>query len=129
MGELTGKPESSTLHIHPVLNSTSEFGVQDAQISKISSVMRKTVFSKVHAGKNGRRYDAAQWHSDIQFEPCPADYTSLRLTQLPQNGGDTLWASGYGEDAIRASRSLQLIFHLQKSTTASHLTIRDSLKV
>jgi alpha-ketoglutarate-dependent taurine dioxygenase len=25
----------------------------------------------------------------------PADYTSLRLTQLPQTGGDTLWASGY----------------------------------
>lgn len=25
----------------------------------------------------------------------PADYTSLRLTQLPSSGGDTLWASGY----------------------------------
>ena len=25
----------------------------------------------------------------------PADYTSLRLTQLPKTGGDTLWASGY----------------------------------
>lgn len=25
----------------------------------------------------------------------PPDYTSLRLTQLPSNGGDTLWASGY----------------------------------
>lgn len=33
--------------------------------------------------------------SDIQFEPVPADYTSLRLTQLPKTGGDTLWASGY----------------------------------
>lgn len=41
-----------------------------------------------------RRYDSALWHSDIQFEPCPADYSSLRLTQLPSNGGDTLWASG-----------------------------------
>lgn len=41
-----------------------------------------------------RRYDSAQWHSDIQFEPFPADYTSLRLTKLPKNGGDTLWASG-----------------------------------
>lgn len=25
----------------------------------------------------------------------PADYTSLRLTELPRTGGDTLWASGY----------------------------------
>src|SRR5206468_654410 len=31
---------------------------------------------------------------DIQFEEVPADYTSLRLVQLPENGGDTLWASG-----------------------------------
>lgn len=96
MGELTGKPETSTLHIHPILNNTSEFGVADAEISKISSVLRKKVFYKNHAGNNSRRYDAARWHSDIQFEPCPADYTSLRLTQLPSNGGDTVWASGYG---------------------------------
>jgi len=44
---------------------------------------------------NKRRYDSAKWHSDIQFETCPADYTSLRLVQLPKTGGDTLWASGY----------------------------------
>jgi alpha-ketoglutarate-dependent taurine dioxygenase len=37
-----------------------------------------------------RRTDSDQWHSDIQFEPVPADYTSLRLTKLPLNGGDTL---------------------------------------
>ena len=44
---------------------------------------------------NKRRYDSARWHSDIQFEGCPADYTSLRLVELPSTGGDTLWASGY----------------------------------
>jgi alpha-ketoglutarate-dependent taurine dioxygenase len=94
LGQLTGKPSTSTLHIHPVLNNTSEFGVDDAEISTISSVLRKKLFpGQQH--KNHRRYDAAQWHSDIQFEPVPADYTSLRLTKLPITGGDTLWASGY----------------------------------
>lgn len=93
LGELSGKPASSTLHIHPVLNDSSEFGVGDNAISTISSVQRKKLFNVENAGK--RRYDAAQWHSDIQFEPFPADYTSLRLTQLPSTGGDTLWASGY----------------------------------
>ncbi|PSN59475.1 taurine dioxygenase family protein [Corynespora cassiicola Philippines] len=100
LGQLTGKPESSSLHIHPILNNTSEFGVDDAEISTISSEARKKIFShQLKADK--RRYDAAQWHSDIQFEPAPADYTSLRLTKLPRNtngtpvGGDTLWASGY----------------------------------
>ncbi|OCT44147.1 alpha-ketoglutarate-dependent sulfonate dioxygenase [Cladophialophora carrionii] len=94
MGELTNKPSSSTLHIHPVLNGTSEFG-HDNEISTISSVTRKKLYGAYGEVKNPRRYDAAQWHSDIQFETCPADYTSLRLTQLPKNGGDTLWASGY----------------------------------
>lgn len=98
MGLLTGKPTSHTLHIHPILNSTSEFGSADSEISRISSVMRKKVFQGVYnQDLNPRRYDAAKWHSDIQIEACPADYTSLRLTQLPSNGGDTLWASGYGE--------------------------------
>ena len=93
LGLLSGKPESSTLHIHPVLNNSSEFGVGDNEISTISSVQRKKLFSDENKGK--RRYDSAQWHSDIQFESYPADYTSLRLTQLPSSGGDTLWASGY----------------------------------
>ncbi|CAI7600287.1 unnamed protein product [Penicillium manginii] len=94
LGQLSGKPEDSTLHIHPVLNNTSEFGVKDAQVSTISSVIRKRMFRHQNQ-PNKRRYDSAQWHSDIQFEEAPADYTSLRLTQLPSSGGDTLWASGY----------------------------------
>lgn len=40
MGLRVGKPPSSTLHIHPILNNTSEFGVSDAEISHISSVAR-----------------------------------------------------------------------------------------
>ena len=80
--------------MHPVLNNTNEFGVADAEISTISSLARKKLFKNEERGDK-RRYDSAQWHSDIQFEPKPADYTSLRLTQLPSSGGDTLWASGY----------------------------------
>ncbi|ROV93176.1 hypothetical protein VMCG_08750 [Cytospora schulzeri] len=105
LGELSGKPSTSTLHIHPVLNNTSEFGVGDAEISHISSVARKKMF-RHDQQPNKRRYDSAQWHSDIQFEPNPADYTSLRLTQLPRTGGDTLWASGY-ELYDRFSRKYQ----------------------
>ena len=96
LGQLSGKPLTSTLHIHPVLNNTSEFGVADAQISVISSEARKKFFKREFAAqKTNKRYESAQWHSDIQFEPVPADYTSLRLTKLPSTGGDTLWASGY----------------------------------
>ncbi|KAF2998493.1 hypothetical protein E8E13_003319 [Curvularia kusanoi] len=118
LGQLTNKPTTSTLHIHPILNNTSEFGVADAEISTISSLQRKKTFA--HELKNqrqtgSRRYDAAQWHSDIQFEPVPADYTSLRLTQLPQTGGDTLWASGY-EIYDRFSRAYQVFLESLSAT-------------
>jgi alpha-ketoglutarate-dependent taurine dioxygenase len=117
MGELTGKPADSKLHIHPILNNTSEFGVDDAEISTISSQQRKQLFklggNKAHrdprtsyTAPGARKYDSAAWHSDIQFEPAPADYTSLRLTQLPPTGGDTLWGSGY-EVYDRFSRGYQ----------------------
>ena len=114
LGQVTGKPESSSLHIHPVLNSTSEFGVGDNNISHISSVARKKMFAhERHAAK--KRYDSARWHSDIQFEPCPADYTSLRLTTLPKTGGDTLWASGY-ELYDRFSKPYQKFFESLTAT-------------
>ncbi|KAK7935038.1 hypothetical protein PG985_000533 [Apiospora marii] len=108
LGQLTGKPSTSTLHIHPVLNDKSEFGVQDAEISTISSQARDSIFKSTPKPKESR-YDAALWHSDIQFERNPADYTSLRLTQLPSTGGDTLWASGY-ELYDRFSKPYQRFF-------------------
>ncbi|EXJ70376.1 uncharacterized protein A1O5_06444 [Cladophialophora psammophila CBS 110553] len=109
LGELTGKPSSSTLHIHSILVGSSEFG-HDLEISNISLLNDQRLSPKLFDANgeinNKRKYDAAQWHSDIQFEPAPADYTSLRLTQLPQTGGDTLWASGY-EIYDRMSRPWQ----------------------
>ncbi|KAK1071104.1 hypothetical protein LTR33_010511 [Friedmanniomyces endolithicus] len=123
LGQLSGKPSTSSLHIHPVLDSTSEFGVGDnnlhcseEDVRRFPSLLWKTadlVFDAIRFNHdkqaNKRRYDSARWHSDIQFEPCPADYTSLRLTQLPETGGDTLWASGY-EIYDRFSRPYQKFF-------------------
>lgn len=108
MGVASGKPQDSSLHIHPILNTTSEFSVGDDQISHISSVGRKNMFKHTDQADK-RKYDSARWHSDIQFETNPADFTSLRLTQLPETGGDTLWASGY-EIYDRFSKPYQHMF-------------------
>ena len=94
LGELTGRPKSSTLHIHPILNSSNEFGVADSEISTITSLYRKKRYDITPSLRRNTRNTEALWHSDIQFEEVPADYTSLRLVELPKNGGDTLWASG-----------------------------------
>jgi len=94
LGQVTGKPSTSTLHIHPIINDSRELGGADPEISTISSIQRKKIYTPGTKDET-TRYSAAQWHSDIQFEPVPADYTSLRLVQLPKTGGDTVWASGY----------------------------------
>lgn len=92
LGELTGRPKTSGLHIHPLLNENLELGGDDPEISTISSKQ----FNKLRIGSNKgnsdeqtslKKQNNAQWHSDIGFEPVPADYTSLRLVQLPETGG------------------------------------------
>jgi alpha-ketoglutarate-dependent taurine dioxygenase len=90
MGELSGRPATHGLHIHPVTNDNREFGDPDPEISTIDSEGRKKLYKDSVYTKL-----AAVWHSDISFEQAPADFSSLRLTQLPKTGGDTLWASGY----------------------------------
>ncbi|PYH94540.1 putative alpha-ketoglutarate-dependent sulfonate dioxygenase [Aspergillus ellipticus CBS 707.79] len=90
MGQLTTRPDTHGLHIHPVTNDAREFGDPDPEISTISSEGRKKLYKDSDYTRT-----AAVWHSDIAFEKAPADFSSLRLVQLPQTGGDTLWASGY----------------------------------
>lgn len=98
LGELTGRPSTSGLHIHPILNSERELlGGDDLEISNISSKQQKVIYKKPaeNDGVVVKNNDPEVWHADISFEPVPADYTSLRLTELPPTGGDTLWGSGY----------------------------------
>lgn len=101
LGELSGKPANSTLHVHPVLNTSSNVAQDrdpDQEISTISSSFIRQLgeYRGVEPGLSPKKQTSTgQWHSDIGYEVVPADYTSLRLTQLPQTGGDTLWASGY----------------------------------
>ena len=88
LGELSGKPSSSGLHIHPVINSGREYGGIDDEVSIISSRQAKKIYKdtfmdpsqKKQSGKDG-------WHSDITFEPVPSDYAILRLVELPGTGG------------------------------------------
>ncbi|SMR55812.1 unnamed protein product [Zymoseptoria tritici ST99CH_1E4] len=101
LGELSGKPADSTLHIHPVLNTSSNVAQDrdpDQEISTISSSLIRQLgsYRSTESGLSGKKQTSTgSWHSDIGYEVVPADYTSLRLTQLPITGGDTLWASGY----------------------------------
>lgn len=91
LGELSGKPPTSGLHIHPVVNSGRERGGKDDEISVISSEQLKKIYLDRFSDSRPKKQSAnREWHSDITFEPIPSDYTLLRLTQLPKTGGGML---------------------------------------
>ena len=87
LGELTGKPSTSKLHVHPTTWKSSELG---DEITVIDS--KETAFN---AQFYGRRSELTSngWHADITFEQVPSDYAILKIHTLPKTGGDTLWAS------------------------------------
>ncbi|KAJ7091307.1 taurine catabolism dioxygenase [Mycena crocata] len=87
LGALTGRPASSGLHKHPISEETPELGKDVSVISSMGGISRAGVVDDTRAS-NG-------WHSDISFEPVPADYSILKMHTIPPVGGDTLWASGY----------------------------------
>lgn len=96
IGLLSGKPSTSGLHIHPVLNPEREgYRVTDPEISTIDSILDKKLYSQTRFDRNKVAQNSSKWRADISFEPKPADYSSLKLELLPKRGGDTLWASGY----------------------------------
>ncbi|KAF7919548.1 uncharacterized protein EAE98_009388 [Botrytis deweyae] len=96
IGLLSGKPSTSGLHIHPLLNPEREgYRVTDPEISTIDSVLNKKLYSNTKLDRANGLQNTSKWHADISFEPKPADYSSLKLEVLPKTGGDTLWASGY----------------------------------
>ncbi|GJE90676.1 TauD/TfdA family taurine catabolism dioxygenase [Phanerochaete sordida] len=89
LGELTGKPASSKLHIHPVTQEGTENGDEVCPVS--SEGLRQ--YDAAHADKSA--FASKGWHSDVTFEAVPPDYAVLKMHTIPAVGGDTLWASGY----------------------------------
>jgi alpha-ketoglutarate-dependent taurine dioxygenase len=136
LGEQSGKPSTSKLHIHPVSNSGRRLGGKDDEISVISSEQAKELYKNRFLNFSEKKQSAKEgWHSDITFEPIPSDYALLRLTELPETGGgeyswflahqivtnewtiDTLWASGY-ELYDRLSEPYQKFFEGLTATYA-----------
>ncbi|KAF5531569.1 taurine dioxygenase family [Fusarium mexicanum] len=70
IGELTGKPATSGLHVHPVMNSA---GAGDAEISRIDSRTLSTLYKPNGAVGGGQALPtqaspSRPWHSDGPFE-------------------------------------------------------------
>ncbi|KAK1992235.1 alpha-ketoglutarate-dependent sulfonate dioxygenase [Colletotrichum falcatum] len=118
LGELTGKPATSRLHLHALSNSKrgdhTDLGTADDEVTVISN---KTGAEFFHEEPD--RLASEGWHSDISTENVPSDYAIFKMRHLPAEsgaGGDTLWASGY-EAYDRMSAPLK---RMAEGLTATH---------
>ncbi|KAA8641724.1 hypothetical protein EYZ11_007144 [Aspergillus tanneri] len=93
LGELTGKPSDSSWHIHPLAKySATGDKTRHLITTDPSKKPAEDRFNNQAQQPMGVR---AAWHTDISYEPNPADYSMLKMIQLPERGGDTLYASSY----------------------------------
>ncbi|KAJ7725195.1 taurine catabolism dioxygenase [Mycena metata] len=107
LGELSGKPATSKLHVHPISEQTPELTADVSVISSEGGIARNGYSKSARA--------SAGWHTDITFESVPSDYAILKLHTLPTVGGDTL------VPVMRpTTNSLLLIKDFSKALTAVH---------
>lgn len=89
LGELSGKPESSKLHVHPISEDTPELpadisvissmGYVDCRATPLSPELIPLPFSGISRADVRRGTRASNgWHADITFENVPSDYTVRR---------------------------------------------------
>ncbi|KAI3323642.1 taurine catabolism dioxygenase [Xylariaceae sp. AK1471] len=98
LGELTTRPSTSDLWIHPVNQTLLPDGTLDGEYMSPSRDPSKKLYTQeggysANTAKNQSRADG--WHTDGSFENVPADYTLLHMKECPNTGGDTLFASAY----------------------------------
>ncbi|KAI5480253.1 hypothetical protein MNV49_001212 [Pseudohyphozyma bogoriensis] len=91
LGELSGKPKESSLHVHPITPPKSELGDEVLVVSNKHN--QKPV--EEYIGDDVSKIHSNNIHSDITYERYGTDYSLLKLVQIPEEGGDTLWFSGY----------------------------------
>ncbi|ORY27079.1 hypothetical protein BCR39DRAFT_539130 [Naematelia encephala] len=95
LGELSGRPKASNMCIHPVSEYTPELVDQPKpQVISASRQNKGGGIRRVHDDVS--RWASVAWHSDVSFEKVPADYSMLKINQLPETGGDTIWVDCYG---------------------------------
>ncbi|KAJ5095775.1 alpha-ketoglutarate-dependent sulfonate dioxygenase [Penicillium alfredii] len=93
MGELSGKPADSHLHIHPLVEGNADV---DHKVNIITSDKAQGAAEDIFKIQADRPMGTrGSWHADISYEPHPSDYSSLKVVKMPATGGDTMWASSY----------------------------------
>jgi len=78
-----------SLHVHPFISSRKEEGHPEIVVLE---------------SDEKRPFVAAGWHTDVTFIECPPMASILRGVEVPDWGGDTIWASMYAtHDALSST--------------------------
>ncbi|KAK7043318.1 taurine catabolism dioxygenase [Favolaschia claudopus] len=89
LGELAGKPATSTLHIYP--NDYSDtIKNKDTLPQDISTISSEGGVSRTGFSETARASDG--WHSDTSFEPVPSDYAVGWSISIMDARADLLFA-------------------------------------
>lgn len=87
LGELTGKPAESSLHIHPL---TKFNGDPEKHLNVITTDQAARPAEDRFRTQAERPLGVrAAWHTDLGYEPHPADYSILKVIKKPETGGGT----------------------------------------
>ncbi|KAG6369682.1 hypothetical protein JVT61DRAFT_14107 [Boletus reticuloceps] len=134
--ELSGSPgcrerrlfRDQELNIHEQLDLGRHFGPLHKHAT--TPIPKEPGLEEVHVVYNdaARRPDTTAfakselWHSDVTYEIQPPSTTSLKVITCPENGGDTLWSSGY---ALYSSLSPGMQTYLE-GLTALHSAVAQA---
>lgn len=115
LGQLTGKPSTSHLHIHPL--NPGEYNEDGSRKGGEKITTEKdSRGAQISAPDERSDFASYGYHADVTFEPVPSDFTVLRMSQIPDCGGDTMFASAY-EAYDRLSPSMKVFL---EGLTATH---------
>ncbi|KAM3070827.1 hypothetical protein ACMFMG_009745 [Clarireedia jacksonii] len=96
LGQLTTRPYTSGLNIHPLNQTELPDGTIDAELTTLARDPKKKLVQQAGFGKKEKKQSHSDgWHTDCSYENVPADYTLLHMKVTPAAGGDTLFASAY----------------------------------
>ncbi len=91
LGQLSGRPVDSSLHVHPLTRYNAERDVNlNIITSDTSNNPAEDIFKVQEDRPMGTR---GSWHTDIGYEPCPCDFTILKLVNFPGTGGGTCFTN------------------------------------
>lgn len=82
----------------------------------------------IHADENSKGVAGHGWHTDVSCDPTPPKGSILRLEQVPEDGGDTLFASMYAAYDALSDRWQRFLSELTARHESAHVHGRSVTK-